>query len=380
MKLVIDATNVGGGGGVTHLYEILKNYEVFKNSEITKVIVYSSLEVQRNLEGLHSIVSTSLYEFKTHEMLNRNLVFRLFFQLFLFDKILKQEKCDVLFSLTGDYLGKFDNVVGMSRNMLLYERDIWREIDSIKEKSRFYLNFIKQRRCFRNAKKVIFISNYAKDIVTNLINLSNTKLKVIHHGVADKFSFDVNTQKRLEDCSFESPFRLIYTSTIHVYKNQCNLVKAVDGLRKQGVPIELNLVGGIIYPKEGDRFLSLLEDLNSDGIIYHGNVNYEQIQEMYAEMDGVVYASTCENMPNILIESMKTGLPIICSNKLPMPEFLEENGFYFNPKSIEDIRNNLLEYLNSPNQRYINAINAKESSNQYTWETTAKSTLNFILD
>ena len=37
-----------------------------------------------------------------------------------------------------------------------------------------------------------------------------------------------------------------------------------------------------------------------------------------------IFASTCENMPNILIEGMSSGLPILCSNYLPMPEFLKD--------------------------------------------------------
>ena len=33
-------------------------------------------------------------------------------------------------------------------------------------------------------------------------------------------------------------------------------------------------------------------------------------------------------MPNILIESMGSGLPIACSEKMPMPEFLGDDGIY----------------------------------------------------
>ena len=39
MKIGIDATNLGGGGGVTHLKEILDNFDPLKHENIKKIIV-----------------------------------------------------------------------------------------------------------------------------------------------------------------------------------------------------------------------------------------------------------------------------------------------------------------------------------------------------
>ena len=61
------------------------------------------------------------------------------------------------------------------------------------------------------------------------------------------------------------------------------------------------------------------------------------MSEKYSEHDGIIFASTCENMPNILIESMGCGKPIACSKKLPMPQFLKEGGFYFDALSLNSI-------------------------------------------
>src|SRR5690606_34189423 len=103
--------------------------------------------------------------------LNDNLFSRIKFQLTKFDQEIK-ERCDILFSITGDYVGQFQPLVGMSRNMLLYEREIWKEIKQPKEIIRFWLNFKKQKICFGNTESIIFISEYAKNYITSKLKLN----------------------------------------------------------------------------------------------------------------------------------------------------------------------------------------------------------------
>src|SRR5690606_12464506 len=111
---------------------------------------------------------------------------RIWFQLFHFDKEIF-ERCDILFSITGDYIGKFKPVVSMSRNMLLYERQIWKRIGRISEILRFWVNFKKQERCFKNSIGIIFISEYAKNFISSVLNLSGKDRIIIKHGISKRF-------------------------------------------------------------------------------------------------------------------------------------------------------------------------------------------------
>ena len=80
---------------------------------------------------------------------------------------------------------------------------------------------------------------------------------------------------------------------------------------------------------------------------YHGKLNAAQQSVLYGQMDCVLFASSCENMPNILLEGMSSGLPIVCSNRGPMPEILKTAGEYFNPESIESICAAIMKLYNS---------------------------------
>ena len=58
------------------------------------------------------------------------------------------------------------------------------------------------------------------------------------------------------------------------------------------------------------------------------------LPEHLREAELFVFASSCENLPNILIEGMAAGLPIACSRRPPMPEVLGDAGESFDPEAV----------------------------------------------
>ena len=91
MRVGIDATNIGSGGGVTHLKEILNNFncDIFKN-DIEKIIVFSSESVLDKLNEFDFLEKITYHE------LNRSLLSRLYFQLFKFDNEIPSKRTELL--------------------------------------------------------------------------------------------------------------------------------------------------------------------------------------------------------------------------------------------------------------------------------------------
>ena len=217
--------------------------------------------------------------------------------------------------------------------------------------------------------------------ISKQLELKEKQLTIINHGVSSRFIKEVKIQRSISEYSLKNPFKFIYVSTIHVYKNQWNVVEAIGKLRDKGYAVELHMIGGVIFEPSGKKLDETIRkiDPNKNFIHNHGHVPYENIDRFYKNSDGIIFASTCENMPNTLIESMASGLPIACSNKQPMPEFLKENGFYFDAHNIESITSNLKEFLDNPKQREINIENASISALKFTWEKTSKKTFEFLI-
>tara|TARA_B100001175_G_C19514562_1_gene646392 strand:+ start:2792 stop:3940 length:1149 start_codon:yes stop_codon:yes gene_type:complete len=367
----IDSTSIVNTGGFTHLYHLIVDFKKEKHPEIEKLLIYSSKNVLDRLPDYDFIIK------KSHYFLNRGKFFRLLFQLLFFDYFLKKNKVNFLLSITGDYVGNFRPYVGISQNMLLYEREFWKEIKGLKEKIKLWINYNRQKKCFKSAKGIIYISRYAKEYISNELNLKIKPSKIIHHGSSPIF---VNKNfKKLKQKNIAYKFNFIYVSTIHVYKNQWNVIDAIWSLRQSGFDLSLTLIGPIIYAPSGRKLLKKIKekDPNNQFITYIPEVPYEKLPSYYSNHDAIIYASTCENMPNILIESMASGLPIACSNKMPMPEFLKSGGYYFNANSIDSIIRAIKELLNDK-QPILKIEQNLEFIKNLKWEETSKKTFNFI--
>ena len=107
-------------------------------------------------------------------------------------------------------------------------------------------------------------------------------------------------------------------------------------------------------------------------------MDYKEIHQRYIEADVSVFASSCENMPNILIESMAAGLPIACSNRGPMPEMLGEAGVYFDPEDPASIADAVRQLAANPELRAEKAAAASAAALQFSWSRCARETFEFL--
>ena len=372
MTVCIDACSIVDTGGLTHLKEILKQYDFKVHPKINRLIIIASKDV------LESLPNNKYFLKKSSFFLNHNRLFRIFYQTFLMDFYLKKN-VDVLFSITGDYIGNFKPVIGISQNMLLYERNFWKEIKSFVEKLKLFINHKRQKICFKNAEGIIFISKYAKNYISGELNLENKLTTIINHGLSNDFIKSEKQLKKSSTNSWDRPFKFVYVSTVHVYKNQWNVIEAIHSLRKRGFSISLTLIGPIIYRPSGDKMMSTIKKVDPEGnfITYIPEITHLEMPNYISNHDGIIFASTCENMPNILIESMGSGLPIACSDKMPMPEFLCDGGYYFNADSIRSICDSIVELLNDNDKTRKIQKNLK-FIRSLSWEETSKKTFSFI--
>ena len=83
----------------------------------------------------------------------------------------------------------------------------------------------------------IYLTEYAKKIISPL-TLNEKRSKIIPHGIDD---FKISSKSKL---NYDSGYKIIYVSNIDEYKNQDNVLDAVDKLRKIGHNVKIIFVGG----------------------------------------------------------------------------------------------------------------------------------------
>lgn len=239
---------------------------------------------------------------------------------------------------------------------------------------------ILQMRSFAKADGLIFLSQYAKNVIQLAMGQIPCPYKFVPHGIEARFFQEPRINRNVGDCS-RLPFKILYVSILMPYKHQIEVAKAVSQLYFKGVPIEMKFVGAATG-SYGKKFLKLIRKIDPKGnfLIWSGYEKFELLHKYYRNADLFVFASSCENLPNILIEAMASGLAIVCSERGPMPEILGEDGVYFNPESSDSISHALMRMLNDSELRDNLSYKAWHRAGQYSWECCANKTFEFIAE
>jgi glycosyltransferase involved in cell wall biosynthesis len=371
MIVGIDASNIRRGGGVTHLCELLRA-ACPSSQGFNRIIVWSNKETLEKIDCKDWLCKVF------DPQLGRGLIYRLFWQRFKLKKLAKRAGCDVLFVPGGSDVSGFKPMVTMSQNLLPFE---WRELRRFGW-SLFTLKFLllrlSQSQSFRKANGVIFLTKYALKTVIGVSGALNAKTIIIPHGINPRFFRSPRTQRLTKEFDESHPCRVLYVSIVDAYKHQWQVALAVAQLRSSGVYIVLELIGP---PARGMvKLRKTLKRIDPEGafIKNQGAIPYEGLDKFYESADIGVFASSCENMPNILIEGMAAGLPMACSSRGPMPEVLADSGVYFNPEDPNDIARALIKLIDSPDLRTQLAQSAFVRAQQYSWKRCADETFNFL--
>lgn len=370
--LGIDASNVRGGGGITHLVELLRAADPQRHG-FGQVIVWAGSSTLAAIDGRPWLRK------QDDPLLDRSLPVREYWKRFKLPKLAVAANCNVLFVPGGSDASGFRPMVTMSRNLLPFEWPEMRRYGLSWPTLKNALLHFTQSRTFRSADGLIFLTNYAQDIVMKSAGRGAARLAVIPHGIEDRFCRPPRPQRGIEDYSTDDPIKLLYVSIVEVYKHQWRVAEAVADLRRSGIPVTLDLVGPA-YPPALKKLQQTLRRVDPEQafIRYRGALPHDSLHELYATADISLFASSCENMPNILLEAMAGGLPIACSNRGPMPEILGDGAAYFDPEDPKDIVKALRVLIESPELRLANANAAFARSKKYSWSRCADETLGFI--
>jgi len=373
MILGIDAYNIRAGGGVIHLCEILKVANP-KTYGFNRVVVWGNAATLAKIDDRNWLCKVHV------PLLERALMYRIFWHRFMSKKLVQQTECNLLFVPGGSNANGFYPIVTMSQNMLPFEwHELWRYRSPLAILRLLIIRWT-QIRSFRKADGVIFLTKYAYEAISKITGKIVGKSIIIPHGISPRFCLKPRVQRLTTDFSDNHPCRILYVSDLYAYKHQWHVAEAVALLRKDGIPIVLELVGA---PAEGMQRLKTTMDKfdpQRKYIKFHGAVPYEKLREFYGNADIGLFASSCENMPNILVENMAAGLPIACSNMGPMPEILGDAGIYFNPLDPNDIACTVRKLIKSPDLRSNLAKLASVRAQQYSWERCADETFGLLAD
>jgi glycosyltransferase involved in cell wall biosynthesis len=365
----IDASRNRSGGAKAHLLGVLTDSDPLAHG-ISTVHVWSYRALLDGVPDQPWLVKHNPPE------LEQSLLRQVWWQFHTLPIEAKRVGCSILLNSDAGSVCRFRPAVTMSQDMLSYEPGEIQRFGVSKARARLILLRILQSQSLRFADGAIFLTDYAANVIQQTTGILR-RIAVIPHGVGRAF---VERASRADwPVEPARTIRCLYVSNAAMYKHQWVVVQAVAALRNRGFNLELVLAGG-----GAGRAAQILEkeitrtDPSGRFVKRLGFVPHDELPSLLADADLFVFASSCENMPNTLIEAMAIGLPIACSNRGPMPEVLRDGGVYFDPENSEDIARAIEVLIHDASLRVSVAQRAKELSRQYSWARCGAETWSFL--
>jgi glycosyltransferase involved in cell wall biosynthesis len=368
VKVVINALSARLGGGQTYLINLLRYIPV---DEKLDIFILGPSSLRASVEPTHLRWLSPSWPVD-------NPLMRTLWERFRFPAILRELGTDVLFCPGGVVVTpapKGCKVVTMFRNMIPFDRV---------QRMRYPLGYMRVRnwllersmlRSMVRADLVIFVSQFAKQVIERRAPGQIKRSAVIPHGVGSEF--------RLTDAPGPRPSwlpkedYLLYVSSFDVYKAQVQVVREFALLKQRRLGQEkLILVGSDSQnPQYAQAVRSEIHNLGLEGeVIIPGLIPYLQLPALYRHAAVNIFATESENCPNILLEAMAAGRPVVCSSLPPMPEFGGDAVSYFNPRTPSDLATKVWQVLDDPAFGRSLGKRAATRVANYNWEAAASST------
>lgn len=214
------------------------------------------------------------------------------------------------------------------------------------EKSKFLYNFgwHYSNQFFSRCDAVISPARATAKIITEKNNIN--KIRIIPNGVEvqkyKNYKFD-NTKFPLTIKSNEE--WILYIGRISKEKCLNILLEAVDLVMKKRLNLKLLIIGDGPYK---NKFQKKCKEKNIIHRIYFSGIipNKDLLESgIIKKMKLFVTASTSENQPMTILESIMFGLPIIGVDAKGIPELIDNNGFIVPPNNPEIMAKKILEIL-----------------------------------
>lgn len=210
------------------------------------------------------------------------------------------------------------------------------------------------------ADAVVAISHFTKGEILKHLSVDSAKVQVIYNGVKAT-SHDEKRPSFVKDGKFFfSLGQVVPKKNFHVL---LPLLQRIEGSL---------VIAGNDAGSYANNLRTEIKKLGlSDRVLLTGEIPEEEKNWLYHNCEAFLFPSLAEGFGLPVIEAMRRGKPVFCSNLTSLPEVAGPYAYYFNdfnPDRMEvTMRTGFLAEKNTEMEKH-----RKDWASQFSWEETAK--------
>ena len=304
-----------------------------------------------------------------------------FWEQFKLPRIAKLYNCDILHctSNTAPYSKKIPLITtlhdiiymeGSLVKLLLNKASIYQKIGNL------YRRIIVSK-VVKNSRRIITVSNFEKENITNYFKLKNKEIQTVYNGVNKKFTISSDADHIAE---VKSKYKLQKKYMLHIAnkdprKNTKIVLIAFNNFLKASTTNHQLLILGC---KE-TYLKAMLNDIDAINLYEHivlaGYVSDKDLPVIYQLSTLFLFPSLREGFGIPIIEAMACGVPVITSNTSSMPEVAGNAAHLIDPNKSEDICNGMLKIVFNKNYKKELIHKGLKRSTAFSWNSMATQVL-----
>lgn len=225
------------------------------------------------------------------------------------------------------------------------------------------------RQLAKNARHIITDSHFSQKELAHYLKIPLQRFSVVPLGADHLDRVQSNSQILTQhDLKPKTYWLIVATQSLHK-----NLTAVFEALKRIQPAMQVVMVGGH-FEQVFQR--SVYADV--DTVIPTGYIPDEHLKALYENALGLIFPSTYEGFGLPILEAMRCGCPVLCSDAASMPEVAGDAALYFDPHPPRQIAEIIRHFLAIPQtDKWLNAA-GQQQANQFKWSVTARQSMEIL--
>jgi glycosyltransferase involved in cell wall biosynthesis len=227
----------------------------------------------------------------------------------------------------------------------------------------------------RRARRVIACTQFAATEVSEVLRIPEARIDVVPLGAGSEVNAEPTPPEDFRRRLGLGDGRIILAvSAALAHKNVGRLIEAIPAVRAE-IPDAVLVVPGNWTPLR-DELRARAEALGiADAVVFSGWVDAPDLEGLYSAAECFVLPSLREGFGLPVLEAMRRGVPVACSNASAVPEVAGDAAVLFDPENTLEIAEAVTTILRNPGLATELIEKGRRRAALFTWERAAAETL-----